>query len=1314
VKGKFSIIVFLFLHFNLFAGEDVKIISSTSSSITIEYSPNYLDTSKTTFDNSTFTTISFKHAVGISESSIGKLNIPFRNLAVGVPSEFGNTLQVIRTEHSFIDGKIAPVVGYKKLSSDEIKKAFDEYSKPELVSFGDFGYSREMGIQQIHIYPVQYDTDTEQIKLFKKIVFRINFSASVTNNTEIKDEHLKYSVLNYKVAKKWGRKINRLNKVAKNSVLAEGTWNRFEAPIEGIYKITQSELGALGIDASTVDPRTIRIYNNGGKNLPEKVSAEAPTDLVENSILIIGEEDGSFDSNDYILFYGRGNDFWEFDSGDSDIIRKHHSYSKHNYYWITSSGNAGKRMAGKNSPGNAAQYIQTTTRAFKFLDDDKINIGKSGRDYWGDDFSLASDSRTYVNTLNGRISSEPVKYKFRLANTSSKLFPLTVDENGSVIYSKTMYGYGGSDYRWGSAHNGTAEYNGELLNDRSVLKFKITASANDSKAYIDFYEIEFLKELRAFDDEILFFADDINSVVEFKLSNFSMSDISVYDVTDFENVRRINNPSISGGELSFKSNEEIEGRSKYIALTPPKYRSIQDVEQVGNSNIHGIEEGAEYIIITDKLFKDEAERLADYRQNISLSPQSTIVIYMDEILNEFSDGMMDPTAIRNFLKYAYENWNNKPFYVLFFGDGTYDYFDVEGYNKNFIPTYQTKESLNELASFPTDDYYSRIVGDDQSADLSMGRLNINSVSDAEIIVDKIIAYETQLDNGMWKNLITLVADDGLTSEGDDHETHTKQSESLSKDFIPTYMDRNKLYLAAYPTIITGFGRRKPDVNEGIIEAVNQGTVILNFIGHGNPEVWTHEVVYDKSSTIPRFKNDKYFFLVAATCDFGKYDDPSTQSANEEMLLLEDRGMIGSFSSARLVYAHLNEAISKEFYSHLLNDSVQVSANRTIGEAYYLTKARRSQDNDEKFHLFCDPVLKLNIPQIPAAIDQVNEKDLEVDVQISALGKVSVNGSVRNYNGSVNTGYNGEAIITVYDSEKTKDLPDINYQMVEQGGVIFRGRVTIDNGKFATDFTVPKDISYENRNGKIVSYISDDETDGIGFTNKIIIGGTDSSAVDDGEGPEIEIYFDDESFKNAYLVNEDFTLIVNVADETGLNTTGTGIGHKLEGIIDEQDEKAIDFTNYFVGDLDAGGKSGKVNYKVTDTELGEHKLEVKAWDVFNNASKEITYFSVVNSNELVLADIVNYPNPFSDNTAFTFQHNVSEPIDVKIKIYTVAGRMIKEIDEQNILDKFVKINWDGRDQDGSSIANGTYLYKVIVKSIDGEFNQSVLGKLAVFH
>ena len=248
MKGKFSIIIFLMLYLNLFAGGDVKIISSTSSSITIEYSPNYLDTSKATFGNSAFTTISFKHAVGISESSIGKLNIPFRNLAVGVPSEFGNTLQILRTEHSFIDGKIAPVVGYKKLSSDEIKIAFDEYRKPELVSFGDFGYSREMGIQQIHIYPVQYDTDTEQIKLFEKIIFRINFSASTTNNAEIKDEHLKYSVLNYNVAKKWGRKVNRLNKVVKNSVLAEGTWYRFEAPSEGLYRITQNELSSLGID----------------------------------------------------------------------------------------------------------------------------------------------------------------------------------------------------------------------------------------------------------------------------------------------------------------------------------------------------------------------------------------------------------------------------------------------------------------------------------------------------------------------------------------------------------------------------------------------------------------------------------------------------------------------------------------------------------------------------------------------------------------------------------------------------------------------------------------------------------------------------------------------------------------------------------------------------------------------------------------------------------------------------------------------------------------------------------------------------------
>jgi hypothetical protein len=285
-------------------------------------------------------------------------------------------------------------------------------------------------------------------------------------------------------------------------------------------------------------------------------------------------------------------------------------------------------------------------------------------------------------------------------------------------------------------------------------------------------------------------------------------------------------------------------------------------------------------------------------------------------------------------------------------------------------------------------------------------------------------------------------------------------------------------------------------------------------------------------------------------------------------------------------------------------------------------------------------------------------------------------------------------------------------MVIQGGVIFRGRVSVGNGEFNASFVVPKDILYENKNGKIIFYFFDENSDGLAFTRNITIGGTDTTAVNDGEGPEIEIYFDDASYYGSYLVGPEPRLIAKLNDETGLNTTGTGVGHKLEGILNEDDSNPIDFTNYFTGELDASGKTGEINFKFNSMEEGDYTLLVKAWDVFNNFSSESSFFTVVSDDQLVVRDVYNYPNPFNSSTTFTFQHNLNGTINASIKIYTIAGRMIKVIEASTINDKFVKIPWDGRDEDGDILANGTYLYKIIVRSDNGDFSQSILGKMAV--
>ena len=718
------------------------------------------------------------------------------------------------------------------------------------------------------------------------------------------------------------------------------------------------------------------------------------------------------------------------------------------------------------------------------------------------------------------------------------------------------------------------------------------------------------------------------------------------------------------------------------------------------------------IVIAHRDFKTQAERYVTYRSNQSPNKLSAQVFYVDDIMNEFSGGVLDPTAIRYFIKYAYDTWQIKPSYILLFGDGDYDYLNREKYNKNFIPTYQTAESLDEIYSYTMDDYYARVSGSDKKIDLTIGRLNVQTAQEAETVVNKIIKYETGLEKGLWRNKITLVADDGPAAAGnDDGAVHTYQSEFLAGYKIPKYFDVDKIYLAAYPTVFTGAGRRKPDVNKAIIDAVNNGTLILNWVGHGNPGVWAHESVFEKISTIPQLKNQNYFFLTAATCDFGKYDDPSVQSSTEIMNNKPDAGSIAAFTAARIVYSSANAEINESLYTNLFSTREINNLPVRIGKAYFLTKQINFYENDEKFHLFGDPALRLGEPQYQTTIDSVNGKNLQSTVQLNALGSVKIKGTVRNPNGTKNL-FNGEALVSVFDSERSLEFKEMNYTITLQGGLIYRGRATVTNGDFQSEFVVPKDISYENKNGKIVSYISNSALDGVGYSNQIIVGGTNPYAVNDGKGPDISIYFDDVNFESSYLVNPNFTLIAKLSDQTGLNTTGTGIGHKLEAIVSDDQTNAIDLSNSFVGDLNSGGKTGTINYKFTKTP-GDYKIKIKAWDVFNNLSTQEASFTVVSAdNGIVLRDVVNYPNPFSSNTTFTFQHNISSAINAKIKIYSIAGRRIKQIEESNITGKFVKIDWDGRDEDGNQIANGTYLYKLVVESIDGQFKDNVLGKLAV--
>ncbi len=1318
--NKYFLIGFLFLSAFTAAQDDYKILSSSSNSLIIEYTPIYDDTTLSIYNFETFRNTLIRNC-NLKENLQGMPEVPKRVFTVGVPQEFANNLRIINSNYKILNGNLKPIpnigknndfVEYNYVKSSE----YNNYQQPEIVEFGEFGKIRDAQVQDIIVNPVLFDPISSEIKFYTKIIFQIDFAANPNQNRNKISEFAADIILNKEIAKFWGSDKNLYKVSAQNSVLAEGVWYKFEVPTEGIYKIDKAYLTELGIPVNSVDPKTIKIYNNGGKILPWSVSAERPNDLIENAIFISGEEDGTFGDNDYILFYGRGVDFWEFNIVSNKITRNKNYYSKKNYYWITYGGITGKRMETQNNLTATPNLIQTSTKAYVFRDEDNQNLMGMGLLYVDDNYNSTTKSKTYTNMLNEFISDSTINYTFQFINGARQQNSLTIDENSTRIFSRLISGPSSDyiEYRYGQATRSFATFKGTLPENRSVLKFTFTPATISDKGHLDYFEIEYHKNLTATDNELLFFSNPIDGNIKFNGNNFSGSDFKVINVSDFANPKIVN-VEISGGSFSFTSIENSEFSSKYLAVHSAKYKKPNKGVKETNSNIRGELQGSKYIIISPLVFKDQAGRLKNYRSIESQFPISSTVVFIEDIYKEFSGGLLDPTSIRDFLKYAYENWQIKPEYVLLFGDGDYDYLNVEGVGKNFIPSFQQLESLYEINSYPYDDFYSRISGDDKKADLGIGRLSITNINEAKIVVDKIINYETNLDDGLWRNRITLLADDGLAGYADgkitdDTSLHTNQSEILSNNYIPKSFDRKKIYLSNFQTINTGIGRRKPTCNTEIINAINNGTLIFNYFGHGSPDLWAHEQVFERTVSIPQLKNKELFFLTAATCDFGKYDDPNLQSATEEMILMENTGMIGGISAVRPVYSGENAALTYDFYTFMLGLKDSLGLPVPIGKAYFKLKNKNSDTNDEKYHLFCDPALRLNIPKLPLKITSVNNSDLSQTINISALSSVNISGKVLDVDSS-SSNFNGEGIITIFDSKRTIYLEDIRYNMEDQGGVIFRGRVSVNNGEFSTSFTVPKDISYENKNGKIVAYFFNDEFDGIGYTDNITIGGTDTTNSNDGKGPDIEILYDDE-LENSYLVNPNFKLRVKLFDETGLNTTGTGIGHKLEAILNDEEQSSIDLTNYFIGDLNSGGKSGEVNYNFSSLEPGEYKIKINAWDVFNNFSFEENNFTVVDGNELAVREVYNYTNTFSSNKFFTFKHNLIEAINLKIKIYTVAGRVIKEINASNVEEKFVKLEWDGKDEDNNNIGNGTYLYKLIVQSVDGEYTENILGKMAV--
>lgn len=1130
-------------------------------------------------------------------------------------------------------------------------------------------------------------------------------------------------VLNYEQSAYWAVKEplslaqHSLHKKSESVLQSDNRqFIRMDIDEEGIYRVTKQDLESFGITVSKENIPTIRVFGTGGQILPETISEQS---FLPPEQPIIVRTDNSGNLTDIIFYGGAAGGFAS--NGKGDFRHFINSYTNQSSYILSIGGTInGKRMTTISAAEGNVQHRPTSFPSRLFTEEEFINpFGTgSGREWFGKQMD-ASIPAVYTSVLDGLVrQGGAVEYRYALAHKNSTTGTFTISENGTTIGTVNVGGTGSGPHNYVDAVRTpvqTVKFSaGSIASDnRSTLRFSYTNSASSSSlGYVDWYEIIYPRELSALNNTLDLYTDNtLEGVTEYSVNGFN-GEIWGMDVTDRQQPSLITNQASTGGMFVLKTVCEKKSRRYLLSSALKKPRMYAET----NTALTTTDFKADIILITHPELLNSAQEYKKYRE--ANGEYTVLVVTTSQIYNEFSGGMTDVTALRNFIGYANNTWSKKPHYVVLWGDGHFDIKNIAYQAKNYVPVYQvpqTNDSFHSVVSYSTEDYFARVVGNDDIPDLAIGRVPVVSDESGKNAVQKIKIYETQSAPGIWRTISTFVADDGPTTYGSsglnsDGSTHTDDAELVSEAF-PEYIQDKKVYMAEYPLENAARGRRKPTVTEQFISNSNgTGNLVLNWVGHGSPRLWANEQVFEKDVHIPMFTNtDKVFFLSGATCDFGRFDDANRQCGAEDFVMKPTGGAIAVFASTRAVYADQNSRITNDFFKNVFTRD-EHGKFLTIGDALYNTKLRYTTDNDQKFLILGDPAIRLVIPDYRIAVDMVNgmNPDSTESIQIKALSRITIKGRVLNPDGkTVSSDFNGTLFLTLRDAsytDKVKDptdeaRPDAIHSIGKLGGLLNRSSWQVKNGEFTADIIVPKDISYANQNGSLFLYAyTDDNRHAAGSTRKFIVGGTDTVQYNDDNGPQMKIFADNKRFVAGDMVRNSPMLMLELEDETGVNTTGAGIGHNIEFRID--DGEPIDATEAYQTS-NVNPKAGLVEKQVFNLSPGKHTVKARAWDILNNYSETETFFMVADPNAFVANDLLSYPNPSTGETRIVFGHNQSQPFRAEIHIFAVDGRLVRSYEQTINQLHSAEFVWDALDNEGNIVPSGTYYVFVEGTAFDGK-------------
>ena len=1093
---------------------------------------------------------------------------------------------------------------------------------------------------------------------------------------------------------------------ATQSKLATGKWVKITIPDNGVYEITYDELREMGF----TNPGKVHVYGAGGNRISENLNGSAADDLKQVPILR---------TNDKICFYGNGpvaftlSDY----STNPHFTRMFNPYSQVGCYFLTEESTSDLTHAQKVVSPPSEYVDNPVSLGYFFHEYELTSLTATGKEMLGEDFSrqpllidyslphLADSAIVVHSTIaafaEGTVFAGSVLHSGGVADTTS------YSQASSRIYRPTDNVY----YNFASPFAKQKLTNpAERGQYEPIITFS-TAPAAISIARLDYFILTYTHEnilADAADNQLLMGYGVTRGQDRFMLPNASSSTVVWY-------LNNTNSPMVmqtipyddeAGKGISFFSTPI--SRSMYVAFDPTKtLKKISGYKAVENQNLHGMPV-PDFLIITTDAYLEQANRLADLHR--AVDGIDVAVVTQDQVFNEFSSGTRDAMAYRLLCKMLYDRDNTKFKNLLLFGTGSFDNRELMGQHPDDLLTYQSDNSNVENNSFTSDDFFgflddnsgSNVVGDNLR--IGIGRITCADAEEARSDVDKIVEYYANPDYGVWRNNTLVVSD---SPDGGDYMFQGQGYQNQIDNDLNTGMHVNTVHNSMYPrsTMEPTFEVQRKTATEAkrvMSNYLKAGAYFATYVGHAGPSSFTKRNRMWITGDVARTTYPHYPIFTTACCDVAHFDNDSRGIA-ELMFHKRDGGAIALLTSSRMVYASYNDKLNQYFINALFSyDSKGVMP--TLGEAYKESKLGFVSANINKmsFFLLGDPAIKVNYPISRFNITSVNGADMTGTqmAQIAPLSRFEVKAQVVDGEGNIDTGFNGDATLSLYDKEElfTTLSSTISGGMVERDIYVDRpkiaeitGRVT--NGLFTGTMIAPRiTIDHPNDSSMMLLrvYAHKDNSDYMvnGFTKQVMMMPFDpSTAVNDSEAPVITAMYmnDAATFTDGSLVAPSSILYINVSDNEGISMQPNSVANTMKLQLDGGKQSYEDVVCYAT--TDDGGKVVNIEFPVSNLSVGLHTLTYTVSDMLgNHASRTISFVVGQGSDAEIMADKMPAFLDSDDTINFDVKTEMSVLPDMTIRITDALGRMVWMTNASSF-----PVTWNMKDMDGNKVPAGLYRY-----------------------